>query len=235
MPRMHLSANRLQQVAGDDRQHHVELEVAHRTAPRDRGVVSDHLGHDLLHGLGDDRIDLARHDRRSRLQIGDVDLGEPRVRAAPHPSDVGGDLVERDGDHTTHAGCLDQRIASTLRFEVVTRLGERQPHVGGDLGDDTLREPARAVDARADRRASDGQLADSRQHTHDPLDAVLDGLRVAAELLAERDRRRVHEVGAPGLDHRAEPALLPAQLLRQLLERGDQVLRQLPSRREVDR
>ena len=96
-------------------------------------------------------------------------------------------------------------------------------------------EARRRVDARADRGAAERQLADPRQHGQEPLDAVLDRLRVAAELLAERDRRGVHQVGAPGLHHRPEPALLAAQRLREVLERGDQIVDDLARRREMDR
>ena len=190
---------------------------------RDRGVVADDLRDDLLHGLGHDRVHLPGHDRRSRLEIGDVDLREPCVRSAPHPPDVSGDLVERDRDHATDTRGLDERVARALGLEVIAGLGEWQLHVGGDLRDGALREPTRAVDAGADRGAAEGQLADARQHRDDPLDAVLDGLCVAAELLAERDGSGVHQMRAAGLDHCLEAALLAPQLLREVLERGDQV------------
>ena len=91
MPATHLSArarltdgeqaDRLEQVAPDHRQHHVQLEVAGRAPEGDRGVVADDLRHDLADRLGDDRVHLARHDRRTRLQVGQVDLGQAAARA----------------------------------------------------------------------------------------------------------------------------------------------------------
>ena len=61
MPSTHFSANsvdafeqqldRLQQVARDQRDAHVELELALHAADRDRGVVADHLRADLEHDL----------------------------------------------------------------------------------------------------------------------------------------------------------------------------------------
>ncbi len=71
-----------------------------------------------------------------------------------------------------------------------------------------------------------GSSPTAGQHGDDSLDAVLDRLGVAAELLAEGHGRRVHQVGAAGLHDSLEPALLPAQLLRQVLERRDQVHRE---------
>ena len=66
---------RLEQVAGDHRQHDVELEVPRRSAEGDGGVVADYLSHYLGHGLGDDRVYLPRHDRAPGLQVGDAYLG----------------------------------------------------------------------------------------------------------------------------------------------------------------
>ena len=66
-------------------------------------------------------------------------------------------------------------------------------------------ERLRRVDAGADRGAAERQLADARQARRSARSiAVLDLRGVAAELLAQRDGRRVHEVGAARLDHRLE-------------------------------
>ncbi len=63
-----------------------------------------------------------------------------------------------------------------------------------------LGEPGRGVDAGADGRATERQLADPRQRRLEPLDAIPDGGGVAPELLPQRDRGRVHQVGAAALD-----------------------------------
>ena len=81
---------------------------------------------DLAHRLGDDRVDLARHDRAARLQVGDADLAETGARPAAHPTQVVGDLHERHRDRAQHARRLDERVARALRLEVVARFGERQ-------------------------------------------------------------------------------------------------------------
>ena len=86
------SSDRLEQVAGDHREHHVELEAARGAGERDRRVVADHLGADLEGGLGDHRVDLAGHDARPGLEVLQVDLGEPGRRAAAHPAQVVADL-----------------------------------------------------------------------------------------------------------------------------------------------
>jgi hypothetical protein len=48
----------LQEVARDERDAHVELELALHAADGDRGVVADDLGGDLEDHLRDDGVDL---------------------------------------------------------------------------------------------------------------------------------------------------------------------------------
>ena len=103
-----------------------------------------------------------------------------------------------------HAACRDQAVPRAGCLEMVGRLGERQPHVAGQVADDGGREAGGRVQAGADRGAAERQLADVRQHIASALPTVPDGRRVTAELLAERNRRRVHQVRPAALHHVAE-------------------------------
>ncbi len=69
------------------------------------------------------------------------------------------------------------------------------------------REAVGRVDAGADRRAAQRQLAHAGEHRLEPLDGVAHRGGVAGELLAEHHRRRVHQVGAARLHQ-------PGELLR---------------------
>ena len=90
--------DRLEQVVGDHRHHHVEVEVRPQgVGPGDRRVVADDLRPDHHHRLGDDRVDLARHDRAARLELRDLDLADPAPGARGEPADVVGDVREADG------------------------------------------------------------------------------------------------------------------------------------------
>ena len=86
------------------------------------------------------------------------------------------------------------------RLELVGRGGEGQAGDRGDLGGDRLGEAHGRVEAGADRGAALRQLHTARQRLLDALDAVIDLLRVAGELLAQRQRRGVLHVGAADLD-----------------------------------
>ena len=74
--------DRLEHVVQDDRLVDVELEVALRAGEGHGGVVAEHLHGDHRQRLALRRVDLARHDRRARLVVGDRDLAEARARAA---------------------------------------------------------------------------------------------------------------------------------------------------------
>ena len=66
---------------GDDGFERVELQLAAFSGHRDREVGSRDSERDLIDDLGDDGVDLARHDARTRLPGGQVYLAEPRLRA----------------------------------------------------------------------------------------------------------------------------------------------------------
>src|SRR5207248_981800 len=107
-------------------------------------------------------------------------------------------------------------------------------HVVGQSLDDGLAETLRRVESGTDRGTAQRQLADAWQAGVQPLDADLDRLRVAAELLPQRDRRGVHQMGAARLDDILELALLLPQRLGQVVQRRDEVLHDRIRRRDVD-
>ena len=85
------------------------------------------------------------------------------------------------------------------------------------------------------RRAAERDLADPAQRALDPLDAEPHLRGVAAELLAEGDRDRVHQMRAARLDDIGEALGLGAQRLLQPLHRRQQVVGDLAQGGEVDR
>ena len=211
MPSTHFSAkqcgrhreerDRVEQVAGHERHEDVQLEVTLHPADGDRRVVADHLSGDLRDDLGDDRVDLPGHDRAALLELRQEDLGEARTRAGAHQADVVRDLRQRDGDRLQRAGSLDEGVARGLGLE---RIGRR----------DDRADPSRPESAARTRAAnsgcvfrpvpvavppsgiwpSRGSVASTRAMP------CADLCRVAGELLAQRHRDGVHEMGAAGLD-----------------------------------
>src|SRR5690606_2799439 len=105
----------------------------------------------------------------------------------------------------------------------------------GQLRDDLLREAEGRVDAGADGGAAEGHLGDARQGRLYALDAEPDLAGVAAELLAEGDGGRVHEVGAAGLDGGRPELRLRLERRREVVERGDEVVDERPRDGDVHR
>ncbi len=91
------------------------------------------------------------------------------------------------------------------------------------------------VEAGARRGASERDLADAAERRADAVGAQADLRRVAAELLAERDRDGVHQMCAAGLDDVAELVGLAPQSGGKLVEGRQQVARDLLERGQVDR
>ena len=93
----------------------------------------------------------------------------------------------------------------------------------GDLGQancDRSSETGQRVDAGTDRSATQRQLRQPRQTGLDPLDAGLDLGCVAAKLLAQPHRHRIHQVGAAGFQRIIEGNRLVQQRSMQVMQSG---------------
>ena len=242
MPSTHFSANavavvreqadRVEQVARDQRHPDVQLEVPLHAGDRDRRVVADHLGADLQDDLRDDRVDLAGHDRGALLELRQEQLADPGARAGAHQREIVGDLRQRHRDDLQRAAELDERVAVALRLERILRRADPQvalgvqlvAHPGGELG---VR-----VQAGAGRGAAERDLRHLRQRVADPLGAEADLRGVPGELLPERHRHRVHQVRPAGLDDVVELLRLGRERLLESLERRQQLVAwRCPARR----
>jgi hypothetical protein len=200
--------DRLQQVVGDHRHHHVELEVARHAGPGDRGVVADHLRRDHQHRLGDHRVDLAGHDRAARLQRREGDLADAAARARASQRTSLAILVSADRDRLQRARGLDRGVLGGQRLEAVGRGHEGVAGARREPRDHRVGEARRRVEPGADRGAAERELGQARLDRLEPRQAVADLLRPARDLLAEAHRHRVLQVGAADLDHVVELARL---------------------------
>ncbi len=143
-----------QQVLRDDRQHHVQFEIARLAGDGDHRIVADHLRGDHGGGFRDHRIDLARHDRRARLQGFQFDFAEAGQRAGVHPAQVVGDFHQRHSGGFELAGDGDGGVLRADQREQILARGEL--HVGqlAQLTTETRGELRMCVDPGADRRAA---------------------------------------------------------------------------------
>ena len=225
--------HRFQDVVQHHRLVDVELEVALRARERHRMVVAEHLhGH---HGqrLALGRVDLARHDGGAGLVLGNGELVEAGARPAGVPAHVVGDLHEGAGERAQRAARRHHRIVRRQGRELVGRRHEGQPGRGRKAGRDLGAERGVRVEPGADRRAAERQPIEARQRAPDAGERIVDLRHPARDRLAERERRRVLQVGAADHHDVVEGRGLGGQGVAQVTDGGDQLALDLLDRRDV--
>ena len=115
-------------------------------------------------------------------------------------------------------------IGSSQRLELAGRGLERHARQAGDLGRNLHGELGVGIEARAHGRTALGQLLQVRQHVFQVLQAMLQLGDVTRELLPQRERRGVLQVGTADLDDVLEGLGLGLEGVAQLLQRRDEVL-----------
>ena len=118
----------------------------------------------------------------------------------------------------------DHGVERRLGVEVVRRLADRQPGELREPDAGPRRELRVRVDPGPDRGPAEGHRQQLVARRLGAPDRLLDLARVARELLAEPDRRRVLEVGPAGLDDAPELVGLGRERRLQLDQRRDQLL-----------
>lgn len=210
---------------------HLELTLG--TSDRDGHVVTDDLGSDHREGLALSRVDLSRHDRRSRFILGKREFAQSTTRSRTEVTDIVRNLVERTSNHVQSSGSFDNRVVSSEGFELVRGSLERESSDFGDLGSDLDIEPFAGVESSSDGSSSLCELRETRENVLDTLDTVRNLLNVTRELLSESEGSRVLQVSATDLDDVVERLLLFEESGVELLEGRDEGVGDLDDGRDV--
>ena len=218
-----------------DRAIDVEFELALAAGKGDRRLVAEHAGADLGHRLALGRVDLARHDRGSRLVCRQGQFAKPGARAGPQQADIACDLVEASRDRVQCAMCEDQRIVGGQRLEPVRRADKAVPGLLRQLRRHRLAKACRRAQPRAHGRAALRQRKQPRQGQAHPPDPAGDLRAVAGKLLSQGDRRRILKVGPADLDEARPVIRLGRQRIMQARQRGQQLVLDLQHGGDVDR
>ena len=190
--------------------------------------------HDHRQRLALRRVDLARHDRASPARSRGC-VSSPRPQRGPAASQRTSlaIFISARGQRLQRAVRVHERVVRGQRRELVRRGHERQAgQLARARAATRSRELRVRVQAGADRRAAERELAQVRQRGLDVRSAVVELRDVAGELLAERERRRVLQVRAADLDdvgERRRPSR--ASVSRSCVDARAAAVRRSPRRR----
>ena len=191
----------MQEIIDADRHEHVQFEIALRRGHAHGHVVGHHLHGDHRHRLALGRVDLSRHDGAARLVLRDEQLADAAARAGGQQAHVVGDLHQIRRERLERAVEIDQLILAGERVELVGRGDKALAGQRGNLLRDGLAERRQGVQPRADRRAAQRQLAHAFHRAANHALIPAEGGRPAADLLPQRQRGRILQVGAADFNH----------------------------------
>lgn len=178
-------ADTVQQIPDKDGLEDVELELAAQAGHGHGGVVTHDLRANHGQSLALRRIDLARHDGRAGLVLGQLQFAQAAAGPGAQEADVLRDFEERAGDGVQGARGLDDGVVRGEGFEFVGRGRELCAGHFADFGGDGFVEAFEGVEAGSDCGASLREEAEVRQGGLDALNAVGELGDVAGEFLAE--------------------------------------------------
>ncbi len=184
-----------------NRHHNVELEIAAgRATHRHRRIVTDDSCRQLHHTLTHDRIDFARHDRATRLPIGEDDFKETTTRPRSQPTNVVRKIEKGHGNRLKLTVRFDQSVALGVGLEVIHRFNEVQTGLGLEILRHATSELGVGVDPGADRRTADGQLENRLNRGLGSFNREFNLPRKAAKFLPKSQRCGIHQMRSTDFD-----------------------------------
>lgn len=185
---------------------HLELTLS--ATDGDRHVITHNLSSDHRKSLALSRVDLSRHDGRSRFVLRKREFSETTTRSRTEVTDIVCDLVERNGDNVQSTGSFNDGIVSGESFELVRSSLESESSNLGDFGSDLDIESFTSVESSSDSGSSLSEFREARQNVLDSFNTVRDLLNVTGELLTESQRSSVLQMSSTDLDDVIESLLL---------------------------
>ena len=183
----------------DDRLESVELELTGFRSHRDRHVVADDFVRDLIEDFGNDRIDLARHDRRTCLHRWKIDLVQSGSRARREQPEIVAHLGQLHSDPLEDAGEVDELAHVLGRFDKIRCQHQRQSGQCAQVGTGHLGVAGGCVEASADSSRTEVDLVNEKSGLSQTRPILLDHDRVGPELLTQGHRHGVLQLGASHL------------------------------------
>lgn len=216
------NADTVEQVADQDGLEDVQLELAVHATDGSGDVVTHDLSADHGKGLALGGVNLAGHDRRTGLVLGEVQLAETAAGAGAEVADILGDLEQRAGKGVQRAGGLDNGVVSSQNLELIGGGLELGAGHLGDLGGNSLIEALEGVQTGTDGGTTLSEETQVRDAGLDPLDVTVELSDVAGELLTQSEGSGILQVSTANLDDVVELLDLLLQSVAEGLEGGQE-------------
>lgn len=216
------NADAVEQVGDHEGLEDVQLELAVHASNGGSNVVTHHLGADHGQGLALGGVDLAGHDGRAGLVLGQDQLAQTAAGTGAEVADILGDLEQRGSQGVQGAGGLDDGVVGGQNLELVGGSLELSAGHLGDLGGNGLVEALEGVQTSTDGGTTLGKEAQVGDASLNTLDVAVQLGDVAGELLAEGKRGGILQVGTANLDQVLELVNLDLQGVAQVLEGGEE-------------
>jgi hypothetical protein len=217
----------VKEVADHDGLEDVELEVTLRTSEGDSGLVTKDLAAEHGQRLTLGGVDLAGHDGRTGLVLGELELTKTAARTRTEESDVLSDLEERGGQGVQLTVGLNNGVVGSKSLELVGSSDELVTGELSDLGSNVLGEALEGVETGADSGTTLSEVAQTGESGLDTQNTVLELSNVARELLAEGQGSGILQVGAADLDDLVESLLLLVHGILEALQGREELLLEL--------
>ena len=118
---------------------------------------------------------------------------------------------------------------------MILRFAKRNPGSLFEVMHDLARKLQMAIQSRADRRPTEGELLQGCNRLLRPTLPIAHLLRITTKLLASPNRRRIHQVGPADLDHIVELLCLGPERVPKFFESGNEAMPELFGAADVDR
>jgi hypothetical protein len=217
----------VKEVADHDGLEDVELKVTLRTSEGNGGLVTKNLATEHGQRLTLGGVDLAGHDGRTGLVLGELELAETAARTRAEETDVLSNLEERCSQGVQLTVCLNDGIVGGKSLELVGGSNELVAGELADLGSNVLGEALEGVETSTDSGTTLSEVAQTGKSGLDTQNAILELSNVARELLAKGQGSGILQVGATNLDDLVESLLLLVHGILEALQGREELLLEL--------
>ena len=190
----------LQQVVNDHRFVHVQLQVTLAGSKTDGYVVAHHLARQHRQRFALSGVDLAGHDRASRLVGWQFDFSQPRARSRTQQAQVIGQFHQGHGQGFEGARQVGQGFVTRQGGKLVGCRDKRQAGQRRQFSRNRLGKAVGCIQAGAHRSAALRQLVDGGQGGVDAALRVIELRYKCRHFLTKGDGCGIHQVSAAGFD-----------------------------------